>query len=349
MKKLILFFSFFPLLAFGSTSYPWIDLPKEPLSFLGRTEESCFDEIDVLMKEYHSLKKAERENLKPRMYRLEEIEQTIDQCLDTVGNPKTVTFLKNIASIAKKKRGYLREINDLAYLLDKEPNFVEYLCNSIPSNYEEWRPLRLIHERHYDSARGVFWGEYQFEILDPCHRRLTTYYDLWKETEENQENFAYFLLWLEEQNLSEDVIAIHFFSEEEMKQSQVEVIDELLFYKQTHELVAKDGKSQEFIFTIDLDEELYITYGTDFIRHNSLSLGKPVLGAGKLILVKGKVVGLQFQSGHYLPEPIDGLQILDIFQKKGIPLPERTPILFYTGRDKHQLTLEEFLSIYRNL
>jgi|GEM_PF-3036959 len=46
-----------------------------------------------------------------------------------------------------------------------------------------------------------YWGDFWFETLDPCHRRLTPFLDSWKTLKKFNPEIPHFFLWLENQHI----------------------------------------------------------------------------------------------------------------------------------------------------
>lgn len=73
------------------------------------------------------------------------------------------------------------------------------------------------------------------------------------------------------------------------------------------------------VFILDEKENLYI-YEHDIgrLHHSSATAGRPVICAGKLTVVKGKITAINDHSGHYQPQPRHLLNALKILNEKNV-------------------------------
>ena len=98
---------------------------------------------------------------------------------------------------------------------------------------------------------------------------------------------------------------------------------------------------KEHIFVIDSNSNILMGYSDVNFSHISLSLYKPLIGAGTLSIVKGLIKEISFNSGHYCPKIIHNLQTLKFFEGLGIPIRDDVKVTYYSGFTKVSTTIKE--------
>jgi hypothetical protein len=324
----------------------WIDLPADDYSKLARFEDEQFKTLNLLVNQYQSIPKNSEIKLKERIQSLQMIIDFLSSWMMSESLEYRIRFLKNIKKIAEGKQSYLREL-DMGYSSGQfELEYLKSYHLGLPSSILKYKPLYLIHDRRYDSSKGVYWGEFWFETIDPCHRQLTTYHDLWTKQTEKKENLLAFFLWLENQNLHKDIPYIEFLNEEQLQESIVEIDNGLLYHDASidKKLINFNEEGKEYIFCIDLSERLFLRKATKKIHHVSFSHGKPVLGAGNMTVVNGVIHSIQIDSGRYLPHLEHGLQTLAILKNKGANIGSDVPFTYYDSfGKKHNVLISDVI------
>lgn len=331
-----------------SVAPPWIDLPADDYSKLALFEDERFVELNDLVEQYHSIPKKEEVHLKDRVQALQKISTFLSIWMSEEKFKHRRYFLSNIERIASNKKWYLNEL-DVRYTHRQfEADYLKSYHQDLSGMETEYEPIYLVHRRLYDSNIGIYWGEFWYETIDPCHRQLTPYFDLWIK-ERNEQSLLSFFMWLEEQNLSRDIPSIEFLNQEQLEQNTVFINGGLLYFLSNGKLIPIDyfEEGKEYIFSIDLAERLLLIPTSPTIHHVSLSHGKPVLGSGNMTVSCGKITSLELESGHYLPSLQNGIQILDIFSKMGISLEPTTSFTYYDNLGKHKVTVGEFQCAFR--
>ena len=320
----------------------WLDLPKDHLENLGNFQCNEISEINNLVHEYHLIPKTDTSKIISRIEILKNIEkEIIIQCNKEVSR-SSKKFLKNIYLASKEKRIYLEELELLRLKFVADPDYINHYFYTIPEGFDKGIPLFLFNRKMYDSTLRIYWGENFVEILDPCHRFLTTYFDLWREMNSGNQDYFSFFVWLEGQNLPFEMTSVHFFSEKEKSEKEIICINGKLCLQKTAEVFSCSKKDKEYLFVIDLDERLFLCEGSKEIRHDSLTFGKPVLSAGAMIIEKGDIVRLALESGHYQPSVSNGVQLLNILRKKGINISPEVLFDFYYNFEKCTLSIKDF-------
>lgn len=334
--KLVLYFLIFVGCAVTATPPAWIDLPKDDLALLSQFEDKKFIELNRRNDSYQHLEKTDCNILSERIMRLEEIVEYLDRWLmeETISYKRA--FLESIRAIAANKKWYLES-------LQKMDSF------SLPEvDCFKGKPIGLVNRRYYDASNGMYWGEYLLEMLDPCHRQLTTFHDRWSELKKNNSAIPSFFFWLEGENLSKDIPYVTYLDSGEMLKTKVCSEGGLLRYKQAGSLVDCGLEGKEYIFIIDLNEDVYIIEDSKHISHTSLSHGTAVLGAGNILVKNGIVQSIGFVSGHYLPEISDGVQIVKILIEKKVPFSKDSMVTYFCDLEMHTISLNLFMSRFCN-
>jgi hypothetical protein len=321
----------------------WIDLPADDYSRLARFEDARFETLNSLVEKYQSIPKSTDLTLKNRMHALQDVSDFLSIWIDHETFGVRRSFLTNIKKIADGKKWYLTELDARCTSGHFETDYLKTYHYDLSGLNSKYKSIYLVHERHYDSHNGMYWGEFWFETIDPLHRQLTPYYDLWVKQNGKEENLLSFFMWLEDQNLPKDVPFIEFLNEQQLSQCTVIVEDGLLYLPSNGQkiLVDYNQEDEEYIFNIDLSEHLLLMPASKKIHHISFSHGKPVLGAGNMTVNKGKISSIQLESGHYLPTFEQGMQILAIFNDLGISIEPTVPFTYYDNLGKHKTTIGE--------
>lgn len=90
-----------------------------------------------------------------------------------------------------------------------------------------------------------------------------------------------------------------------------------------------------FIFVISPDRVLHANQGiANKFHHSSFLGGRPVLGAGQLIVNNGRLTMVSNSSGHYRPDPARHFNTLLFFRRSGIDLSTVRSVLY--GEDGHR-------------
>ena len=339
---LVIFFAF----NVYSSNPSWIDLPKDKLFALSQIDNKKFGEIDKLISYYHSISKDSENLLTHRIDILSLIKNKLNIFIENEPCEKTRYFLSDIKNITRSKRKYLQELHSLYFVKKMSYLSLNRKFEELTSNLKKRHPIYLVNKHLYDSKKGILWGEYYLEILDPCHRHLTAYYHCWLEEKRKNPGAPLFFLWLENQYVPIEVPSIKFLSTDELKNTLVEAKDGLFYYVQKGTLVNCKPK-KEYLFIIDLNENLFLIEGSTTIRHDSLSHGNPVLGAGNMIIENGELKVLGFDSGHYQTTIEDGLQVIDILQNKSFFLKDEVSVIYFFQEKKLRSSICEFIGKFK--
>lgn len=324
-----------------SESVHWLDLPIEPLEVIGNIDSS-FSDINLLIQQYHKIEKSTPSNIPIRINFLNEIADLVSKKIKAVSNLKNRKFLNNIFNTAKEKSRYLLALEMIRTRAIADHQYIENYVFDVRKNATNHLPLFLVNMRSYDSKLKIYWGEYYLEYIDPCHRFLTPYHDLWLQTKPTNRDYFSFFCWLENQNVHFEVTSVYYLPNSKKAEYEVIVQDGKLHDK-TSELLNCCQDDKEYLFLIDLDEKMYIFQGSKEIRHTTLSWGKPVLAAGNIIVSQGVIRNLGLESGHYQPNISNGKQLIEILLEKRASFSSDIMFDFYHNGEKLSLSLSDFL------
>lgn len=282
----------------------WVDIPR---AYVALSASPKNKNIIDLIEQYHNIEKTTPGLLNQRINLLEKIHEAIINVahadIDTINDK-----LKRLDLLVTKKAWYLNKIKDLY------SNGARYDNHFVLSTTKKvYKPLPLVNKVLFDLKLPSYWGLYLLEVLDPCHRFLTSYYVQWVE----EKSSIPFFLWLEVHEVPFNTIQIKFLDKNTLLQNQLKISNGYFTYKVTKKMAHFDSKDKEYIFVITMNQELIVTEGGDDIRHSSLSHGQPVLAAGALKIEHGKLVYIDTESGHYQPSPEFLLQAIKILLDKG--------------------------------
>ncbi len=325
----------------------WIDLPSDDYSFLAKLQHDKFNKLNDLVDKYHSFNKQDVTLLEQRINSLNMICKYLDAWSNVDESRSLKKFITNILDIANNKKQYLGELKSRfdSGAFEYSKLYTYHMdTNGILKGF---KPIYLHNSKEYDSANGQYWGEYWIETVDPAHRQLTTFYNLWRKLHPDS-SLGDFFLWLEDQNLSKDVLYLNFMSDTDINNHTVIVKDGLMFFNNfmSQNIINYCDPNQEYIFNINLSGKLVLVPASKYIHHVSISRGKPVLGCGNMMVCHGKIVSIELESGHYLPTVENGMQIIKILEMKGITLDHNIKFAYYENLTKHVSTIEDFISKY---
>lgn len=198
-------------------------------------------------------------------------------------------------------------------------------------------PLFLNNKTYFDTKLGISWGEFWLEAIDPGHRQLDNQKYKWLLSHDKDP--SPFFLWLEDQWINESD-STKYFTSAELVSKKIRIIDGI-FYDHSNKKITT-LPSDEFIFIIDRNEDIYGAISSKSVRHVSLSLGKPIIAAGILHLEDGHLVKLESNSGHYLPTSQHALQLIDFVRLQGVQIEEFIPFALYKDLNKIETNVGDF-------
>jgi hypothetical protein len=322
----------------------WIDLPKQPISFYIGYHDQSFDLVNSLIDKYHGLDKLDEANLGDRSKLLGEISLTFDQVAYDLEDRQKSEVLTRLSLIARKKAEYLNRLN---YIFEVEIDSYEKMHIQYAGDKQEidgFFVLPLINKVIYATNLPSYWGLFWLEALDPCHRMLTPYYVKWKEDKDKTP----FFMWLEGQEIPYYIFQIELFDDEKLSQLQYNIsTEDGLVYNSNCEKTTLNTENEEYIFVITLDKKILISKSSQTVRHFSLTAGKPVLSAGSIKILDGKIIYVDGESGHYMPSVFYINQTINLLMNLGANLDEKVNIKYYQDKKVVRKTLAEFLKEYQ--
>lgn len=319
----------------GAGKGAWIEIPEK--HFI--TQNSYSSEVIELLDKYHSIDKTKLECLETRINLLDEISQKI-KSLESEYAKKELGNILKLLPLVERKSWYLKQIQGI--YADKKLFDVFY---SQKKRDDRYQPIYLVNKILFDFNLPTFWGLFQLDVIDPCHRMLTSHYLRWQQYGKN----IPFFLWLETEEMSFRTLQMKFFSEKEIAESEIFIEKGLFKNAATKELSNLYDKNKEYIYSLSLEKKLIVTEGGEFIRHICLTHGKPVLGSGALKIKNGELIFIDVESGHYQPTPEVLYQVLQILKDKGAFLNyPKIEVAYYLDNKKIYSNAASFIKLYKD-
>lgn len=318
----------------------WIDLPNENYVDVLGYETSHSKKLSQLIENYNAIQKDQENNLDERVLRLEQIlsflKNWIENELSGIEKKKHLNWLY---SIAEGKKNYLSALKNIY----REKKHAESSLKSYHSDPRDlidkkFQPIVLNNRRLFSLKMREYWGDFWIESLDPCHRRLTPFYDQWMRESEKNKEIPHFFLWLENQHIPKYVPKVIYIEEKELPQFLVHV-DDFGFLHYRNQLAEFSAQGVRYLFAIDLKKNIFVAEENQGYSHSSFTSGRPVLGAGLLNVEKGRLKGIALESGHYLPSVETGFQILQILVEKNTLFPNQLELTYFHDRNKYTALL----------
>jgi hypothetical protein len=302
---------------FGVRDAPWIDLPQGQLAAIAEWDSEDLRQLDPLFEAYHAIPKDDPTRAEERIGQLEHIAGVLDRLLVDCGDDHGRYFLASLRDTARHKADYLRALLAMEKVLPDG------------DDGGEWDLLPLCNRRRFDPGIGQFFGEYGLELLDPCHRSLGNFYDLWQAGGGDRDRPVEFFFWLEDKNLPNWIPHWRLLTDEELARCCVTVDSAGLLRDGAGQPLQGGEKGDELIFTVDREGRLFVAHGDRLVHHVSLSGGRTLLASGTLQATNGKILQISLESGHYLPPRENGRQLVRLLRSLGIPLNGNEAFLYY--------------------
>lgn len=327
------------------TLIDWIDLPNDNyIAVLGYETPKTL-ELNSLIQKYNLIPKDQISTLSCRIRKLDKIISLVDCWIENNLSPiDKKKHLLWISEIALKKRNYLSLLLDI-YEKDKHSEEAQknYHFDISGLRDKTAQPVYLNNHRFFSLKMKEYWGDFWYETLDPCHRRLTPFLDQWRAIKKTNPGAPHFFLWLETQHLPKYVPRVIYLDGEELERRMIVIKNGQFWEHFNHEWEPANFNvsSKRYLFSINLQGEIFAAEDGIGISHSSFTCGKPILGAGLLEIHKGILTSLALESGHYMPSTKIGYQILKIFENKGAHFPEKFDIVFFYDRNKYKAVVSQ--------
>lgn len=341
IKPFLLFLSLYvslhPLSAHNMPD--WVDVPQlscaEIFPGLPNTR------LDKLLTEYNSISNIKLETLDIRIKLLKKIAHECDFVVKKYCH-SDLKYLKNrvesLGNIAHSKMLYLEKLKELPSVS------IDHLLGEKKTSC-----LSLHHKLEFDPVIAQYWGLYELEKIDPCHRALEPYFIKWSSQNKKETNIIHFFLWLEDQIVPKKMRYYHYLKEKAYD-LQVHVVKSLLYTKSKKSaLKPLHTRGEDWLFIINNDNQLIVSPESEFIRHSSLSSGSDVLGIGLLNVKHGNIEKISLESGHYIPTINDHYNTLLRLCELVGHIKDTTPVNYYYNFTKHKTSVKAFLSFCKGL
>ena len=188
------------------------------------------------------------------------------------------------------------------------------------------------------------WGEFLLEAIDPYHRRLMTFFDVWQHYNPRK-SIPNFFLWLEDKNVPRFLPSIVLIDKDKLSEYEIFVKNNV-FYDKKGELLHNEADEDEYIYIIDHNLKILACVASEKIRHTSLSHYKVIIGAGTFKIKNGMLVELSFDSGHYIPQIEHFRQTINVLESKFIVLNDQLKLIYYKNFEKIVSTVGAFKKKY---
>lgn len=328
---IIFIFPFCKIFSNTNYQYAWIDFPKCPLNLFLECKTKTLDAIHEQVQIYHSIPKSEFSFLKERIQCLLELEKMLKEVSLQSTKSYEIQFFLEMSDIARKKKWYLEKIMDFYTHADVYPRMECELTNYQDLFDKSLVPIPLHNKMLYFPKKSAHWGLFWLEYQDPCHRKLDPYYMEWLDRKNKNNNLPDFFLWLEDQVVPFYCPAVEYFDEEKCDSFGVIAKNGKLYFDNTNSLLHSRLGVMDYMFVFDLQGKLFVLPQKDpnTMCHTSLTHGRPVLGAGSLIVEHGIIQEIISDSGHYLPKKQSLEQVVKLFNNIGIELIDNVKITFF--------------------
>lgn len=306
----------------------WIDLPRAVHA--GTLDEETKD----LLERYHAVPKDTAQGAETRIELLGAFAQKVAQ-----GPSKRE---KNLAAHAARKAQYLTRILEVHARHGSLMTFPRVLDEDEGQSVDNAH-LPLVNRMMYDTQLPAYWGLFQLEVLDPCHRLLLTEsYLKWRETGVETP----FFLWLEAHGtFSFKELQVTYLNQEALAQAKVMCVFGTLQDASGVTLSTQEGT--EYLYILTRQKELFVVRGDETIRHTSLSLGTSVLGAGSLTAQDGILTYIDTESGHYFPTAQNLMMTLRTLENQGLFINWHTlQVAYHEAGIKHSIGAFDFRRTY---
>lgn len=317
----------------------WVDLPQDDYVTVLGYETPQTIELNTLIKKYNTIPKDQVDTLACRIRKLDQITAFIENWLAVSLTPRDKPkHLKWLSEIAVNKRNYLLKLQDIYQNGKHEKEYQEKELCTI-DELTNYQPVVLNNFRCFSLKMREYWGDFWFEALDPCHRRLTPFLEQWRALKDP----PHFFLWLETQHIPKYVPAVTYLQGQALEEKRI-IIKNGAFWQKSSPVNFDDPKKR-YLFAINLKGDLYGAEEVEGISHSSFTSGKPVLGAGLFHISRGQLIALALESGHYLPSVEIGYQMIKIWEENGLRLPKVLKLAFFFDRNKYiaELTPDEMV------
>lgn len=310
----------------------WIDIPTSQYAL---PDDAIFTDIKHMIDTYHTINHLDACLLSHRIETLENILHSI-QRVDLTHFEHLQKKSRKFESLTKKRIWYLKEIQSLY-----ADSFTYQPYADVSRMQENDTPVILVNSLAFDPNLPMYWGLFLLEAIDPCHRFLTQYYVKWHA---HYQHIPFFV-WLEDQEMLFNTFQITYFNPSEMERCKLNVIDGSFYNAVDGSLAHFNTDDKEYLFSISLDKELFVVEGSTYVRHTTLSGGKPSLGSGTLKIKNGTLTYIDTESGHYQPSPYLLNRVFDIFKEKGLALDyDAIQVKYYTSSGVVYESATQFLT-----
>lgn len=239
----------------------WQDLPSDDYTAILGCSSSEVLILNDKIANYNKLGKNQYYTLSQRIIELSSIEAFLSDWI----NSTEVKTVKNkhlfiLQQIANAKRNYLEQIKIIYEIKDIYDYLSNYHHDLTELEDNSKLPIFLHSNRIYSIKKREYWGDFWIVTLDPCHRQLTPYLQIWESiTKGDKKNLGHFFLWLETQYIPLNTsYECYFLQEEKLNNTELIVKKGLLYSKTSDVEILGLFKRRQTIFICDRSKKAIV-------------------------------------------------------------------------------------------
>lgn len=332
--RLILFLLCLNALLKGEAGCHWGDLPSTDHWHILYTQDDRVERLNQLVADYHALPKNAAECLEKRIAALEGIKTYSRSLVEQSSLVNVRSILQKLEQLVTEKRNYLQALSKMPED-EKIINFHEGTDGLFSCKYA---PIIMRNEASFSVVKREYWGKFWFEAIDPCHRQLAGYYQAYLLSRPKVRSYLDFFLWLETAYVPGSTSAVVYLQKEDLAQRSLVPRDGYLCWSGNGNRVTTRSQVRN-LYVVELTGRILLAEDANGLFHSSLSLGRPVLGAGLVGIQDGIIHQINFESGHYRPDLSQGFQTLLLFKDQGLRFAKDLEIIYFENGRKYRSSL----------
>jgi hypothetical protein len=329
----------------------WVDLPRDDFSLILGYQKTEICDLNEMSQAYHDIPKDDADCIQIRVDRLEDIIEHLENWIgQKICNKDKIKHLVTLKEIAELKTSYLLELIKMSKINEPIADFLHRYHNDVVNLCDlDMEVLFLNPLRMYSVKKREAWGDFWSVSLDPCHRQLTNYLQIWENNTGHDQPSLDFFLWLETQYVPQQQPIENYLSKEDIIKNHLVVEKGEISISITNVIANFSEPEKNYLFIVDLEKELFVIEETESIFHSCLCQGKPILSAGKIVIKEGHITDVSFESGHYIPSINAGYQLFKVLIENNYEMPPSVNVSFFFDRNKYTVTVKRcFFYSYEN-
>jgi len=318
----------------GEAGCHWSDPPFMDYRHILFTQDDRIEMLNQLVADYHALPKNAAECLEERIAALAGIQTYSRSLVEQASLVNVRPTLQKLDKLVTEKRNYLQALARMP-ADENIGNFHEGSGGLFSAKYA---PIIMKNEASFSVVKREYWGKFWFEAMDPCHRQLAGYCQAYLLSRPKVPSYLDFFLWLETAYVPGSTSAVVYLQKEDLAQRSLVPRDGYLCWLGNGNRVTTRSQVRN-LYVIELTGRILLAEDANGLFHSSLSLGRPVLGAGLVGIQDGIVHQINFESGHYRPDLSQGFQTLLLFKDQGLRFAKDLEIIYFEQGRKYRSSL----------